>query len=184
MDFGESYLALEEGMIPDYIKNKDYIKILVAEVYLLLEPYKDQSPVAINDFALWLHGFNDEEVYTYLYKKNGFELPSIDLFATIDECAIELLRLFEPIINKGRLIKVRIFNYRAENVKEISYQSGFVGRQQLFDESSVLVMKIIDIDVVPFYCLEWLSPITSADKTFINKKLHAIPEANKMCVMQ
>ena len=177
------YHMLDDDMIPVYIQNKEYIQVLIAELYALLEPYNRQNPIAINDFALWLHGFVDEEVYNYLYEKNKFELPSIDLFAHIDESAAETLKLLEPISGKGRLIKIRIFNYRAKDVQPISYQSGFTGRQQLFDEAPLLTMRIIDIDVVPFYFLEWLHPITRADRMFVKNKLHKIP-AEKTCVVQ
>jgi hypothetical protein len=171
-----TYYSLDEWMIPDYVKDKEYIKLLIAEVYSVLDLYKNKSPIAINDFALWLHGFSDQEVYEYLYKKNKFELPSIDLFATIEECSKECLKLIEPVLDKGRLIKIRVFNYKANNVQEMRYQSGFNGRQQLFEEAPLLVIKILDINTVPFYFLEFLSPIASADKSFIRDKLHAIPE--------
>ena len=81
------------------------------------------------------------------------------------------------------MIKVRIFNYRAKDVQQISHQSGFTGRQQLFDEAPLLTMRIIDIDVVPFCFLEWLHPITRADRTFIKNKLHKIP-VEKSCCLQ
>lgn len=166
------YHTLESHMIPAYVKNQEYIKLLMIEVYDVLNEYQGKSPIAIGDFALWLHGFNDEAIYRYLYEKNKFQLPSIDIFATITECNIEKLKLIEPIPNKGKLIKVRVFNYRANNVLPISYQSGFKSRQQLFDEAAQLTVKILDIDVVPFYFLEWLPPTSSVDRAFIKEKIN------------
>lgn len=91
------YHTLENHMIPEYVKDREYIKLLIIEVYAILNEYQSKSPIAIGDFALWLHGFNDELVYRYIYEKNKFQLPSIDIFATITECNVERLKLIEPI---------------------------------------------------------------------------------------
>ena len=176
------YHTLDNSMIPAYVKDQEYIKLLIIEVYAILNEYHGKSPIAIGDFALWLYGFKDEDVYRYLYEKNKFQLPSIDIFATITECNIEKLKLIEPIPDKGKLIKLRVFNYRANNILPISYQSGFTSRQQLFDEAAQLTIKILDIDVVPFYFLEWLPPTSSVDKTFIKEKINNVQNSSS-CII-
>lgn len=77
---------------------------------------------------------------------------------------------------------MRVFNYRANNVLPISYQSGFKSRQQLFDEAAQLTVKILDIDVVPFYFLEWLQPTSSVDRAFVKEKINGVQNTNS-CII-
>ena len=105
-------------------------------------------------------------------RKINFNSRQLIFLQENGKCATEKLKLIEPITNKGRLVKIRVFNYRANNVLPLSYQSGFKSRQQLFDEAPLLTIKILDLDVVPFYFLEWLQPTSSADRTFIKEKIH------------
>lgn len=177
------YHKLNDDVIPRYVNNKKYLKLVLAELFLILDPYRSKNPIATGAFALWLHGFKDKDVYEYLYEKNNFELPSIDIFATTEKAYDENLKVIEPISGKGRLVKIRVFNYNAQDLAPLSYQHGFTSQKQLFNEAPKLTVNILEIKVIPFYFLECNPIISNYDRTFVKNKLRTNSDDKNSCII-